>query len=109
METNRTLDDYKRAGAYMRLLKAVLAETHVACGKVLRAKETDKFNTISRKVDAVCSDTEENMFYDYPQLDSRYCSVFYGSPDHGYRDDIDMEQIKLMIELVKELFKDNWK
>lgn len=41
MIKDRTLDDYKKAGAWMRLLKTVLAETYVECSKVLKAKDTD--------------------------------------------------------------------
>ncbi len=106
MIKNRTLDDYKKAGAWMRLLKAVLAETYMECSKVLKAKDTDSLESAIRRVDAVCSKAEDNMFGDFPELSNQYIDVFYGTPNISTTD-VDKEQIALMRKLVKELFEDN--
>ena len=93
----------------MRLLKAVTSKTHIECSKVLYARDTDKFYAISNRAELLCAKAEDNMFMDYPKLGHEYCDIFFGSPDAESRNDVDQEQIDLMIELVKELFKDNWK
>jgi hypothetical protein len=109
MIQNRTLDDYKRAGAWMRLLKAVLAKTYIECSKVMRVGEYEgRFESVIRKVDNVCSRAEDNMFRDFPEISNQHVAVFYGTPDGKYRSDVDKEQTELMIKLVKDLFKDNW-
>lgn len=108
MIKNRTLDDYKRAGAWMRLLKAVLGKTYIECSKVMRVGEYEsRFDSVIRKVDNVCSRAEDNMFDDFPKLSDQHIDVFYGAPDVTTTD-VDKEQTALMRKLVKELFKDNW-
>lgn len=93
----------------MRLLKAVTSKAHIECSKVLNARDSDKFYTVSGKIDTICSRAEDNMFDDFPTLNNDYLDIFYGSPETKTRNDVDQEQIDLMIELVKELFGDNWK
>ena len=110
MERQRTIDDYKEAGAWMRLLKAVLTSTYVSCSKVARVKEYENpLWSAEKKIEQVCSRAEDNMFGDFPELSNEYIDVFYGAPDSHCRNDVDSEQVELMIKLVKELFKDNWK
>lgn len=109
MKVNRSIEDYKKAGACMRLLKAILSKTHVECSEIMYVRDSDKFFALSHKVDRMCSKSEDDMFMKYPKLSSEYCDVFYGSPGNKSRNDVDQEQIDLMIEIVKELFKDNWK
>ena len=113
MEKKRTLEDYKVAGAWMRLLKSVFSETYMACSKVMYAKETDKFRVAEDRISALCSQAEDNMFDDFPTLSNEYLDIFYGhignDPIYSPRGDVDREQIELASELVKELFGENWK
>lgn len=110
MKINRTLDDYKRAGAWMRLLKSVESRAFTECSKVLRKSDADKFHVVSDRISVISSRAEDNMFDDFPELNNDYLDVFYGDAGTGpFRTRVDSEQIELMIELVKELFKDNWK
>lgn len=104
MERNRTLEDYKRAGAYMRLLKDLLSKTHVECSKVLTTQDYDQFNTAHNVVNRLCSRAEGNMYNDFPKLGSEYTSIFYGTIDNNPRGDVDEEQRQLATELIKELF-----
>lgn len=106
MKKNRTIEDYKRAGASMRLLKAVLTEAYMACSEVLSAKDCDKFEVAIRRVDTICSKAEDNMFRDFPELSDQYVDVFYGTPD-TCTTEVDKEQIGIMLGLVKGLFKNN--
>lgn len=92
----------------MRLLKAVLAETYMECSKVVKASDCDILETATHKIDNVCSRAEDNMFNDFPKVGNEYIDVFYGTPGSTCRSEVDTEQVKLMIKLVKELFKDNW-
>ncbi len=107
MERKRTLEEYKEAGAWMRLLKSVLSKTEVACSKVTKARDYDKLASARSKIDIVCSRAEDNMFDDFPKLSNQHIDVFYGAPDVTTTD-VDKEQTALMRKLVKELFKDNW-
>jgi len=110
MMDHRTIDDYKKAGAWMRLLKGVLSETWIACSRVMKAKDYDKFRTIENKINSLCSKAEENMFNDYPTLNNDWLNCFYG--DVGYsplREGVDTDQVELAQKLIKELFRDNWK
>lgn len=110
MIQNRTLEDYKRAGAWMRLLKSVLTRTHIECSKVLRAHDADRFNTVETKVGILCSRAEDNMFNDFPKVSNDYLDAFYGVLDSTpFRNDVDKEQVELAEELIKELFGENWK
>lgn len=110
MERQRTIDDYKEAGAWMRLLKAVFGKTLIACSKVMRVKEYESpLWAAQKRIEQVCSRAEDNMFGDFPELGSKYIDIFYGVPCSRCRNDVDREQVELMIKLVKELFEDNWK
>lgn len=105
MERNRTLEDYKRAGAYMRLLKDLLSKTHVECSNVLTAQDYDQFNTAEKVLNRLSSRAEDNMFNDFPKLGGEYTSIFYGTIDANPIGDVDKEQMALAIKLIKELFE----
>lgn len=110
MISNRTLEDYKRAGAYMRLLKTIFAKTYIEVSKVTRVHEYEnKLNAAEKRIDSVCSKAEDNMFYAYPKLSDEYLDIFYGDASAKPRNDVDREQLDLMQELVKEVFGENWK
>ena len=109
MIKKRTMDDYKMAGAYMRLLKTILPETIVACSAVLYAKDTDRFLSAERAISQICSRAEDNMFTDFPELGNEHIDIFYGAVGNKPRNDTDREQVELAIKLVKEAFEDNWK
>ena len=108
MKRERTIDDYKRAGAWMRLLKTVLAETYVNCGDVLSKNDCLIFDTVAKKVNTICSRAEDNMFKDHPELSNDALDIFYGSADCPARTDTDAEQVRLMHELIVKMFGPNW-
>ena len=109
MKKDRSMDDYLRAGAWMRLLKAVFAKTYVECSKVMRVSEyEDKLRSAEKKILSVCSQAEDNMFADFPKLDSDYTDAFYGSPSIN-RSKVDEEQIERMTNYIIELFGKNWR
>ena len=109
MGKKRTMDDYKLAGAYMRLLKTILSSTHCACGAVLNTKDSDRFFTIEKTISQLSSRAEDNMFTDFPELGNEHIDIFYGAVGNKPRNDIDREQVERAIALVQEAFRDNWK
>lgn len=108
MDRNKPIEQYKTAGAWMRICKHVLNETHTACSSVLKASDSDKFFTLSKKLAVICSRAEDNMLRDHPKLDNEALDIFYGSPDTDPRTDTDREQIRIMQELVMKIFGENW-
>ncbi len=108
MRQYKTLDDYKVAGAWMRLCKAVLARTHVECSKILNARTSDLFFTLEKKLDILCSRSEDEMFDTYPTLPNGYLDVFFGNLSDQPRTDTDQEIIELAKKLVEKLFGENW-
>ena len=108
MDKKRTLDDYKTAGAWMRICKHVLAKTNNACWSVLAASDRRIFTNAERKISALGSRAEDNMFVDFPELNSDAFDIFYGALDIEPRTDTDREQQYIMQELVIKLFGENW-
>lgn len=108
-KSERTLDRYKTAGAWMRLCKSVLSRTFTECSSVLRARDYDSFCKLNQRLEDLCSKAEDNMFDDYPTLDTKYIDIFYGDASIDPRNDVDAEQLGLMQEIVKKMFGSNWK
>lgn len=106
---DRTIDEYKRAGAEMRLFKELSAKLVVDLSKVLSAPDFDKMHRALRRIDEVCSRAEDNMFHDYPKLGNDYLSVFYGSVGDTPRNAVDEEIIEVAKKVAGGLFerKDN--
>lgn len=108
MIKDRTIEDYKVAGAWMRLLKCVESKAHIECSKVLLKSDSDKFHVIENRLYTLCSNAENNMFDDFPAVGDEYVDVFYGAVDAAPRNRLDREQIELAKELATGLFGDNW-
>lgn len=101
---DRTLDEYKRAGAEMRLLKELGSRLTVDISKVLSAQDTDILTRALSKIDEVCSRAEDNMFCDHPDLPNTYINVFYGNVSGEPINDVDSEITHLAKEVADELF-----
>lgn len=101
----RTIDEYKQAGAEMRLFKELSAKFMVDLSKVLSAPDTDKLYRALRRIDEVCSRAEDNMFHDYPKLGNEYLSVFYGSTSNEPRNAVDEEVITTAKKMAGGLFE----
>ena len=108
MIRNRTIDDYKLAGAWMRLCKTVLAKTYTNCGAVLSKTDCQKFNTVTNKISSLCSKAEDNMFADFPHIGNDALDIFYGSASVPPRTETDADQVRLMRQLVIDMFGANW-
>lgn len=102
---NRTIDEYKRAGAEMRLLKNLGTKLAVDISKVVSAADYEKLSRALNRIDEVCSHAEDNMFRDFPQLDNQYVDVFYGNVSDFPRNQVDEEQIALAKKVADELFE----
>lgn len=102
---DRTIDEYKQAGAGMRLFKELGAKLAVDMSGVLSAPDYDKLFRALRRIDEVCSRAEDNMFHDYPKLGNEYLTVFYGSTGDKPRNAIDEEIISRAKQVAGGLFE----
>lgn len=75
----RTIDEYKNAGAEMRIFNEISAKLVMDMSRVLSASDSDILLRALRRIDRVRSRAEDNMFRDYPELSNEYLSIFYGS------------------------------
>ena len=66
----RTIAVYMKAGALMRLYKTIGAKLFDAVGMVISAADRKKLLCALHGIDAVCSNAENNMFRDHPDLSS---------------------------------------
>lgn len=102
---DRTIDEYKQAGAEMRLMKNLGTKLVVDISKVLPAAETDKLLRTLGEMDEVCSRAEDRMFHDHPELSNDYLSVFYGAINNTPRNSLDEEMIERARQVADELFE----
>lgn len=105
MVSNRTMEDYMKAGAEMRLYKNLGTKLAVDISKVLSAADQDKMLRAMNKIDEICSKAEDNMFHDHPELSNDYLNVFYGNVGENPRNDVDAKVLSMSREAADELFK----
>lgn len=102
---DRTLEAYMKAGAEMRLYKALGTKLAVDISLLIPAADTDKLLRAMRKIDEVCSNAEDSMFKDYPQIPNEYLDVFYGNMNEKPRNKVDEKVLGLAREAADGLFK----
>ena len=109
VKKNRTIEEYKRAGAGMRLLKTVAGQVLMDVSCVLSTVDQDRFSRGIELIHHVCSHAEDNMFHDFPGLSNDFIDVFYGEVYYEPRNEVDRGQIELARKVANELFerKDN--
>lgn len=101
----RTIDDYKKAGAKMRLFKYLGVMLYSDLIKIMNKSDLKIFSQVQDRTEAVCSRAEDNMFDDFPDISDDYLNVFYGHIDSSLRDEIDEEINKLAKKVYDETFK----
>lgn len=106
-KSERTLEVYKRAGAEMRLLKTLQSRVWTGVGNLVSAQDQDKLLRAFRIIDVVCSNAEDNMFRDHPELGSEYIDVFYGATYAAPRNSLDEEIIAKAKEAADDLFRES--
>ena len=102
---NRNMDEYKRAGAEMRLFKTLGSKL---AGNISRVVSVSDYEIIRRalgKIAVVCSRAEDNMFHDYPELLNEYKDVFYGDVRAEPRNKVDEEIIGIAKKVCDEFFE----
>ena len=97
----RTIAVYMKAGALMRLYKTIGAKLFDAIGTVISAADRKKLLCALHGIDAVCSNAENNMFRDHPDLSRQYTDVFYGSTELEPRSDVDKAVLAMAREIAK--------
>ena len=96
----RTMEIYMKSGAMMRLYKMLGAKLLTEIGAVLSAADQDKMMRAMNKIDEVCSNAEDNMFRDHPDLSDQHIDVFYGCTNDRPRNEVDREVLKLAIKTI---------
>lgn len=100
----RTMERYLKAGAEMRLFKNLGAKMITDISYVLSAADQDKLMRAMNRIDEVCSNAEDNMFCDYPNISNEYTDVFYGNVEDAPRNGVDKKIIEMAREAADELF-----
>ncbi|MGO4997816.1 hypothetical protein [Oribacterium sp. Sow4_G1_1] len=101
---DRTVEKYMRAGAAMRLFKTAYSEVITILSEVMPIQDYEKVMRAMYKVDQVCSDTEDRMFREHPDLDNEYIDVFYGDLKGDTRNDVDRKVVQMAHEMSEHLF-----
>lgn len=104
-KTERTMERYMKSGAMMRLYKTLGAHLLAEISAVVSAADQEKMMRAMKRIDEVCSNAEDNMFRDFPQLPDQYIDVFYGSTKNKPLRDLDAEIIALARETADDMFK----
>lgn len=102
---DRTMDEYIKAGAAMRLLKSVGSKALTDVSGILSAKDQDMFINCLNKLDLICCRAEDNMLKDYPGMGCEFSDVFYGEVNDTPRTDMDRKVISKAKEIADELFE----
>ena len=105
VKSNRTIDEYKRAGAAMRLFRSVAGKALVDVSGVISSRDQDVMERAINIIEDICSHAEDKMFADFPRLPNDFIDVFYGEVDDEPRNEVDREQIELARKVADELFE----
>lgn len=109
MGTQITVQDYKVAGAWLRICQEVVDRTWHACSEVLKTYDSDRFETMHYRLKKLAAKTESNMDKDFPNMWLEAPDIFFGAPADAPRTGEESEQLQLMQALIMDMFGDNWK
>ena len=101
----RSLESYLKAGAEMRLYKAIITRLAIDISTVISAADQDRLLDTASKVARICSRAEDKMFADYPELSGEYLDVFYGPLNDSPRNDVDRQVVEMAREAADGLFE----
>lgn len=99
------VEKYMKAGASFRLMKVIIMELHVKMSQYFSAADRRQFDKAMKAINEICSDLDDRMFKDHPELSSDYLDVFYGSLDHEPRNPVDAKVIEMAWEALDELLR----
>ena len=94
----RTMEKYMKAGAEMRLFKTLGTRVFADVGNLIKASDRQKLTRALSIIDEICSNAENNMFRDHPQLTHEYTKVFYGATDNPPTNQVDEQILRLAKE-----------
>lgn len=102
---DRTIEQYKRVGARVRLCKATAGKAAVALGSILPSDEYAKVRRLLDLIDEICGIADGRLFHDHPEaMGKDYTRVFYGPLGGGNSSPTDDEVRMLAREYADELF-----
>ena len=108
MNKTKPLEDYKEAGAWIRLCKDVLDQTQKAASKVLDGRDVALISKMHERIMLLSSRAEDKMLHDHPHFNEGATDVFFGNMQDSPRTDTDKEQIEHAQRNIINLFGDNW-
>lgn len=89
----------------MRLFKTAYSEVITSLSEVMPKQDYEKVMRAMYKVDQVCSDAEDRMFREHPELGDEYTDVFYGALKNDTRNDVDRKVVQMAHEMSEHLFQ----
>ena len=105
VKSNRTIDEYKRAGAAMRFFRSVAGKALVDVSGVISSRDQDVLERAINIIEDICSHAEDKMFHDFPELPNDFIDIFYGEVGDEPRNEVDRGQIELARKVADELFE----
>ena len=106
-KTNRSMEKYLKAGAEMRLFKTLGARVFVDVGNLTKTADRAKLKRALDTINEICSNAEDNMFRNHPNLSHEYTSVFYGATTNPARNDVDREVLAIACKAAENLLKED--
>lgn len=100
----RTMENYVKAGAAIRLLKEVYVNAVVEVSKILPVKNLRKFESFDTTLNTVSSLAEEQLYRDYPDLGKEGLHVFYGCMNTGRVDELDKKVVTEAKNEIEKMF-----
>lgn len=88
----------------MRLFKTASSEVIATLSEVMPKQDYRKIMLAMDRVNQVCSDAEDRMFREHPELGDEYIDVFYGALKNDTRNDVDKKVVQMAHEMSEHLF-----
>ena len=99
----RTIDRYIKVGAEARLLKTLSVQFCIDIASVITKRDLHRLNRAREIIGSVCSNAEDKMFADHPELDDAFNKVFCGCTDTEPVDDLDRRLNAQVLEIANKL------
>lgn len=100
------LNEYKRAGAMMRLLRDMATVARDNTEYMGSDSLVISYTVIEAEIENICAELEDRMYGNFPALPREYISVFYGTLNRRAIHRVDEEIIQTAKEVSDEIFFD---
>ena len=107
MRNKPTIEEYKEAGAWLRICQEVISRAWYSCSAVLKTRDSDRFEPMSYEVKMLAAKGEGNMNRDYPEYWLKAPDIFFGELRNIPQTDIEIEQLRIIKGLIEDMLGDN--